>query len=58
MFILKFAIAVANFIYMFFKLLPVKDKVVMISRQSNEVNSDFKLLGDVAHRSRGYSLLR
>ena len=30
---------------MFFKLLPVKDKVVMISRQSNEVNSDFKLLG-------------
>lgn len=45
MFILKFAIAIANFIYMFFKLLPVKDKVVMISRQSNEVNSDFKLLG-------------
>ena len=46
MFILKFAIAIANFIYMFFKLLPVKDKVVMISRQSNQVNSDFKLLGD------------
>ena len=46
MIILEIFIAIANFIYLFFKLLPVKDKVVMISRQSNEVNSDFRLLGN------------
>ena len=46
MVILKILIAIANFIYLFFKLLPTKDKVVMISRQSNEVNTDFRLLGD------------
>ena len=45
MVILEILIAIANFIYLFFKLLPVKDKVVMISRQSNEINTDFKLLG-------------
>ncbi len=46
MIILEIFIAIANFIYLFFKLLPVKDKVVMISRQSNEVNLDFRLLGN------------
>ena len=47
LFLLKICIGIANFIYFFFKLLlPVKDKVVMISRQSNEVNSDFRLLGE------------
>ena len=46
MVILKILIGIANLIYCLFKLLPVKDKVVMISRQSNEVNSDFRLLGD------------
>lgn len=44
--ILKFMIFVLNVIYLFYKLLPVKDKVVMISRQSDEVNNDFRLLGD------------
>ena len=46
MIILKIAIAIANFIYLFFKTLPVKDKVVMISRQSNEISTDFRLLGE------------
>lgn len=36
----------ANFIYLFFKLLPSKDKVAMISRQSDEITLDFKLLKD------------
>lgn len=35
-----------NCIYVFFKLLKTQNKVVMISRQSNNVNDDFKLLGD------------
>ncbi len=35
-----------NVIYTFFKLLKTQKKVVMISRQSNEVNDDFRLLGE------------
>lgn len=34
-----------NIIYLFFKLLPTTNKVVMISRQSNKINDDFRLLG-------------
>lgn len=37
-------IVCANFIYLFFKLLPSKNRVTMISRQSNEITLDFKLL--------------
>lgn len=45
--IIKIFIFALNVIYAFYKLLPQKDKVVMISRQSNAVNDDFRLLGDV-----------
>lgn len=44
--IIKFGIFCLNVIYSFFKILPTKDKVVMISRQSNKVNDDFRLLGN------------
>lgn len=37
-------IFMANFIYMFFKILPVKNRVTMISRQSDNITMDFKLL--------------
>ncbi len=37
-------IACANFVYLFFKLLPTKKCVTMISRQSDKINMDFKLL--------------
>ncbi|MBR1417297.1 MAG: CDP-glycerol glycerophosphotransferase family protein [Bacilli bacterium] len=43
--VIKIFILVLNFIYFFIKLLPTQNKVVMISRQSNKVNTDFKLLG-------------
>lgn len=33
-----------NFIYCILKLFPIKDKVTFISRQSNEIGIDFKLL--------------
>ena len=39
-------IACANFIYLFFKILPSKKRVTMISRQSNDITLDFKLLKD------------
>lgn len=42
----KIFIICANFIYLFFKLLPSKNRVTMISRQSNEITLDFKLLKD------------
>ena len=45
MIVLKLFIFAMNVVYCFFKLLPVRDKIVMISRQSNKVNSDFELLG-------------
>ncbi|MBR5049420.1 MAG: CDP-glycerol glycerophosphotransferase family protein [Erysipelotrichaceae bacterium] len=43
---IKTALGLMNFIYLFFKLLPVRHKVVFLSRQSNFVNSDFIMLAD------------
>lgn len=45
-FILKIMLPCLNIIYFFIKLFPVQNKIVMISRQSNNVGLDFKLLGD------------
>ena len=37
--------AIMSFIYFFIKMFPVKkNKVLMLSRQSNEPNIDFKML--------------
>lgn len=44
-FVLKVFIFILNLIYMFYKLLPTQNKIVMISRQSNEISTDFKLIG-------------
>ncbi len=44
--ILKILILGLNIIYLPFKLLKTQEKIVMISRQSNEVNDDFRLLGN------------
>ena len=43
--ILHIMISFLNFIYIFFKLLPPQNKIVFMSRQSNDVNIDFYLLG-------------
>lgn len=40
-----------NFIYFFIKILPTKEKVVMISRQANEPSRDFKLLKEALNKS-------
>ena len=39
-------VTIMNIIYLFYKILPIQNKIVMISRQSNEVNIDFNLLGE------------
>lgn len=44
--LIKIFIVLINIVYFFIKLLPVRNKIVMISRQSNDINSDFKLLGE------------
>lgn len=43
-FILKLVIAMLNLIFAVMKLLPVRDKVTFISRQSNDKSDDMKLL--------------
>ncbi len=43
--VLKVFVLLLNVIYIFFKFLKTQKKVVMISRQSNEINDDFRLLG-------------
>lgn len=47
----KILIICANFIYTFFKLLPTKNKVTMISRQSDNKTLDFELLEREFHKS-------
>lgn len=47
----KILIICANFLYSFFKVLPVKNKVTMISRQSDNKTMDFKLLEEEFERS-------
>ena len=42
----KIVIFAARFVYSFFKLLPTRNKITMISRQSNEITLDFKLVKD------------
>lgn len=37
---------ILNIIYSFFKLFKTKNKITMISRQSNDINIDFRLLKD------------
>ena len=43
---IKCFIFIMNTIYAFLKFLPTQNKIVMISRQSNKINLDFKLLGE------------
>lgn len=40
-FIIKFFVGILNLIYCIFKAFPVKDKVVLISRQSDDISEDF-----------------
>lgn len=46
-----------NVIYFFMKLFPTKDKIVMISRQSNTPSDDFKLLADEIKSHKKYEVV-
>lgn len=43
---IKLGIYIFNIIYFFLKMLPSKDKITLISRQSNNITLDFKLLNE------------
>ncbi len=48
---IKIFTTLLNIVYLPFKLLKTKNKIVMISRQSNNINDDFKLLGRELEKS-------
>lgn len=54
--VLKVFVILLNVIYTFFKFLKTQKKVVMISRQSNEINDDFRLLGQEL-QCKGYKII-
>jgi CDP-ribitol ribitolphosphotransferase len=49
-FLLKLGSYLLNFIYIFFKLLPTKEKVTMISRQSDQPSMEFTMVEAALHR--------
>ncbi|HPE14981.1 MAG TPA: CDP-glycerol glycerophosphotransferase family protein [Bacilli bacterium] len=46
-----------NFIYLFFKLLPTRDRITLISRQSNNITLDFKLLKKEIENHKKYDVI-
>ena len=48
--LVRIAIGVMQLFYQFFKLFPVKNKIVFISRQANEPSLDFNMLADEIKR--------
>lgn len=48
--LLKIMILILNILYFFIKMLPTRNKIVMISRQSNQINNDFKLIGNILEK--------
>lgn len=58
MIILKIGIFFLNIIYVFIKLFPIhKNKITLISRQSNEITLDFKLLIDELKKNKKLELV-
>lgn len=54
----KILILCANFIYLFFKMFPSKKQITMISRQSDTITMDFKLLKDeIENRNANISVI-
>lgn len=55
--LLKIGIFLLNVVYFFIKLLPSKDKIVMISRQSNNITPDFELLKKEFEKDKKYEVV-
>lgn len=56
-FLIKIIIFFLNVIYFFLKLLPVQNKIVMISRQSNHESIDFKLIREEIEKNKKYKVV-
>ena len=55
--LIKVAIIVLNIVYFFIKLFPTKNKVTMISRQSNNMSIDFKMVKDEIEKHNKYKVV-
>lgn len=55
--LIKIIILLLNFIYFFLKLLPTKNKIVMISRQSNSETLDFELIRKEINKYNKYKVI-
>lgn len=55
--LIKIAIFLLNIIYFFLKLFPTKNKIVMISRQSNSETVDFKLIRNEIEKHNKYKVV-
>ncbi len=55
--LIKIAIFILNVIYFFFKLFRTKNKVTMISRQSNNMSIDFNILKEEIERHKKYKVV-
>lgn len=55
--LLKIVILMLNFLYFFIKLLPTRNKITMISRQSDNITLDFKLLKKEIDKEQKYKVV-
>ena len=56
--IIKIGIFLLNIVYFFIKLFPTRNKVTMISRQSNKESMDFKLIRkEIESRNNGFKVV-
>ena len=53
-FIIKFGTSILQIIYQCMKVLPVKNKVTMISRQSDNISMDFRMISDSLRKKLPY----
>ena len=53
-FIIKFGTSILQIIYQCMKVLPVKNKVTMISRQSDNISMDFRMISDSLQKKLPY----
>ena len=55
--LIKIAIFILNVFYFFFKLLKTRNKITMISRQSNSISLDFKVLKEEINKHKKYKVV-
>ena len=55
--LIRIVIVILNIIYFFIKLLPTRNKVTMISRQSNSMSLDFELVKNEIEKHKKYKVI-